>query len=57
MPTKQKNTRQQKKGLSDQELAEKYEAGKTDMDKAINEMLQKPSKAAVKTEKQTRKKL
>jgi hypothetical protein len=51
-----KKPRPQKRGLSDKELIEKYEAGEINMGEAIHEMLEKPSKAAGKSEKQTKKK-
>lgn len=52
-----KHTRQPKqKGLSDKELIEKYEAGSINMEEAVQKMLDKPSKAVTKTEKQTKKK-
>lgn len=54
---KNKKPRQPKqKGLTDKELVEKYEAGEINMGEAIHEMLDKPSKAAKKSEKQANKK-
>lgn len=51
-----KKPRPQKRGLSDKELVKKYVAGEVNMGEAIHEMLDKPSKAAGKSEKQTKKK-
>jgi len=51
----QTKTRQTQKGLSHKRLIDKYESGEVNMDEAVEKMLEKPSKAASKTEKQSKK--